>query len=230
MSKHKKNPMMNEDIIYLDEIMGGKQSNTCWLADTETFVANHYVVNIDKDVEEPHNYRDITQLLMTMGENDTATFYINTWGGDLMTTIMLIDAIRNCAGQTYGIVTLGSSAGSFLALALDDCEVVLHGEMFIHEVQSGNYGSNSNQEKRIMFMKEKQKKFIEDVYSDFLTEDEMSRIQNNEELWLNDTECNTRLENRRKIRQERFQKEQEDARLEAEKVNKPKKVKIEKGV
>ena len=79
-------------------------------------------------------------------------------------------------------------------------------------------------------MKEKQKKFIEDVYSDFLTEDEMSRIQNNEELWLNDTECNIRLENRRKVRQERFQKEQEDARLEAEKVNKPKKVKIEKGV
>lgn len=232
MSKHKKNPMMNEDIIYLDEIMGGKQSNTCWLADTETFVANHYVVNLDKDVSEPHNYRDITQLLMTMGENDTATFYINTWGGDLMTTIMLIDAIRNCAGQTYGIVTLGSSAGSIIALALDNCECVLHGEFYIHPIQSYHSGDTFDQLKRLNFLDKKQRKLMEDIYQDFLTQEEIEGLMSGElpDLTLNDEECNLRLENRMKIRQERFQKEQEDTRLEAEKVNKPKKVKIEKGV
>jgi len=204
--------MMNEDIIYLDEIMGGKQSNTCWLADTETFVANHYVVNIDKDVEEPHNYRDITQLLMTMGENDTATFYINTWGGDLMTTIMLIDAIRNCAGQTYGIVTLGSSAGSIIALVLDDMECVPHGQMYFHPIQSHHYGDTFDQIKRLNLLSEKQRRLMEDVYKDFLTQDEIDGLMSGAlpDLTLTDIECNHRLENRRKIGQQRNESENKE--------------------
>lgn len=227
---------MTEDIIYLDDIMGGNKNNTCWLADTETFLANHYVVNLDKDVEEPHNYRDITQLLMTMGENDTATFYINTWGGDLMTTIMLIDAIRNCQGQTYGIVTLGSSAGSIIALALDNCEVVVHGEFYIHPIQSYHSGDTFDQLKRLSFLDKKQRKLMEDVYADFLTQEEIEGLMTGAlpDLTLNDDECNERLENRMKIRQERFEKEQQALKEVAEQGSKVKpkkdKEKIEKGV
>ena len=217
--------------MYLDDIIPvDKHDDLIWVAGTEVITSTSYVINLDKDVTEPHHYRQIIKTILEMGENDIANWNINTYGGDLYTTIMLIDAIRQSNGYHYGVVTLGSSAGSFIALALNDCEVIPYGGMFVHEVQSGTYGSNSSQEKQLMYMKEKQKRFIEDVYSDFLTEDEMSRIQNNEELWLNDTECNVRLENRMKIRQERFQKEQEDAMVEAQKVNKPKKVKIEKGV
>lgn len=227
-------PKLTEDIIYLDDIMGAKQNNTCWLADTETFVANHYVVNLDKDVTEPHNYRDITQLLMTMGQNDTATFHINTWGGDLMTTIMLIDVIRNCQGQTYGIVTLGSSAGSIIALALDDCETVTHGEFYIHPIQSYHSGDTFDQIKRLTLLDKKQRKLMEDIYADFLTQEEIEGLMSGTlpDLTLDDVECNTRLENRRKIRHERFEKEQQEMRERAEQANKPKtkKEKIEKGV
>ena len=197
------NQMFENDMMMLPEL----DSRVVWKLSQEVYTATSYVINLDKDVTDPHEYRQIVETLLSMGENDVANWNINTWGGDLYTTIMLIDAIRQCQGANYGVVTLGSSAGSFLALALDDCEVIPHGEMFIHEVQSGNYGSNSNQEKRIMFMKEKQRKFIEDIYEDFLTEDEMNYIQSNGELWLNDIECNERLESRRKIRMERMKVE-----------------------
>ena len=234
MKKEKRmTPKMNEDIIYFDDIMPqNKYDDLIWVAGTETMTSTSYVINLDKDVTEPHHYRQIVKTVLEMGENDIANWNINTYGGDLYTTIMLIDAIRQSQGYHYGIVTLGSSAGSFIALALNDCEVIPYGGMFIHEVQSGNYGSNSSQEKQLIYMKEKQKKFIEDIYADFLTQDEMNRIQNNEELWLSDKECNIRLENRRKIRHERFEKEQQEMREKAEQENKPKtkKEKIEKGV
>ena len=209
-----------EDIIYLDELQMPRQSGggVVWTLQQETFTSTSYIINLDKDVTDPHHYREIVQTLLTMGENDVANWNINTWGGDLYTTIMLIDAIRQCQGSNYGIVTLGSSAGSFLALALDDCEVIPHGEMFLHEVQSGNYGSNSNQEKRILFMKEKQRRFIEDIYEDFLTEDEMLYIQNNGELWLSDEDCNERLEKRRKIRVEKM-KAENDIQVEGENID-----------
>lgn len=208
-----------EDIIYLDELQMPRQSGgVVWTLQQETFTSTSYIINLDKDVTDPHHYREIVQTLLTMGENDVANWNINTWGGDLYTTIMLIDAIRQCQGSNYGIVTLGSSAGSFLALALDDCEVIPHGEMFLHEVQSGNYGSNSNQEKRILFMKEKQRRFIEDIYEDFLTKEEMEYIQNNGELWLSDEDCNERLEKRRKIRVEKM-KAENDIQVEGESVD-----------
>ena len=197
-----KKPKIIDDILFMDDLNLSKSDDAIWTMSSQ--VVNTYVINLDKDVTDPHHYRQIVKLCLQMSENDVANWNINTFGGDLYSTIMLVDAIRQSAGYHYGIVTLGSSAGSFIALALNDCEVVQHGEIFIHEVQSGNYGSNSNQEKRIMFMKDKQKRFIEDIYADFLTEEEMQRIQNNEELWLSDIECNKRLENRRLVRERRL--------------------------
>lgn len=226
-----KKPKVIDDILFMDDLK--ENTNTVWyLHSTDTFVSNRYIVNIDTDIEEPYNYREITKLLQTMGENDTATFYINSWGGDLMTTIMLVDSIRNCRGTTYGVVTLGSSAGSIIALALDNCEVVPHGEFYIHPIQSHHSGDTFDQLKRLNLLDKKQRKLMEDIYKDFLTADEIEGIMSGElpDLTLDDVECNKRLENRNVVRQQRFEKEQQTEK--AEQATKPKinKDKIEKGV
>lgn len=138
-----------------------------------------------------------------MSENDTAIWNITTYGGDLYTTIMLLNDIRGCKGQNYGNVVLGSSAGSIIALALDDCEVLQHGEMYIHEIQSHHSGSTSEQIGRLSFLASKQKKLMQDVYKDFLTNEEIDALINGRvvDMTLDDEECNRRLELRRKKRQ-----------------------------
>ena len=199
------NQMFESDMMMLPEL----DSRVVWKLSQEVYTATSYVINLDKDVTDPHEYRQIVETLLSMGENDVANWNINTWGGDLYTTIMLIDAIRQCQGSNYGIVTLGSSAGSIIALALDDCEVIPHGEMFIHSIQSYHSGDTFDQIKRLAFLEKKQRKLMEDVYEDFLTQEEIDKLMSGEipDMTLDDIECNERLENRRKIRMERMKVE-----------------------
>lgn len=215
LNKLKTKPQNNtEEIIYLDDLPN-KTSGVTWVLDREVITSTSYVINLDKDVTDPHHYREIVELLLTMGENDVAHWNINTWGGDLYTTIMLVDAIRQSGGHNYGIVTLGSSAGSIIALALDDCEVIPHGEMFIHSIQSHHSGDTYDQIKRLNFLEKKQRKLMEDIYEGFLTEEEIEKLMVGEipDLTLDDDECNTRLEQRRKIKAERM-KENENCNCE----------------
>lgn len=173
-----------------------------------------YAINLDDDVTEPSQYRLISETLASMTENDIAIWNINTAGGSLYTTIMLLDDIANCKGANYGRVIQGSSAGSVIALALDDVEVVPYGDMFIHGIQSYNYGDPSKQIKKLEFLQNKQKEIMKDIYSDFLTEDEIEQVMNGAELELDWKDCNARLD----LRREKAKKLEEELTEEIEKV------------
>lgn len=160
-------------------------------------VYKKYIINIDDDVKEPYQYRIISETLAGMTENDTAYWNINTHGGDLYTTVMLMDDIAECAGQNLGKVVHGSSAGSILGCVLDDCVVVPFGEMFLHEVQSHHFGGTSNQEKQLSFLRKQQDKIYKYVYKDFLTDEEIERLCKGEEFYLDAEDCNDRFEKRR---------------------------------
>lgn len=168
------------------------------LLNEEVIVSSRtYIINIDDDVKEPYQYRIISETLAGMTENDIAYWNINTHGGDLYTTVMLIDDIAECAGQNLGKVVHGSSAGSILGCVLDDCVVVPFGEMFLHEVQSHHFGGTSNQEKQLSFLRKQQDKIYKYVYKDFLTDGEIERLCKGEEFYLDAEDCNARFEKRR---------------------------------
>ena len=181
----------------------GQNDDLVILANEEIYSYKTYLINLDADVADPSDYRIISDTLNSMTEDDVAIWNITTYGGDLYTTIMLLNDIRGCKGQNYGNVVLGSSAGSIIALALDDCEVLQHGEMYIHEIQSHHSGSTSEQIGRLSFLADKQKRLMQDVYKDFLTDEEIDALINGRvmDMTLDDIECNRRLELRRKKRQ-----------------------------
>lgn len=181
----------------------GQNDDLVILAKEEIYSYKTYLINLDADVADPSDYRIISDTLYSMTEDDVAFWNITTYGGDLYTTIMLLNDIRGCKGQNYGSVVLGSSAGSIIALALDDCEVLQHGEMYIHEIQAHHSGSTSEQIGRLSFLASKQKKLMQDVYKDFLTDEEIDALINGRvvDMTLDDEECNRRLELRRKKRQ-----------------------------
>jgi ATP-dependent protease ClpP protease subunit len=156
-----------------------------------------YIINIDDDVTEPFQYREISETLAQMTENDIAFWNINTYGGDLYTTVMLMDDIEQCNGKNIGKVVHGSSAGSILGCVMDECGVVPFGEMFLHEVQSHHFGGTSYQEKQLSFLRKQQDKIYKYVYKDFLTDEEIERLCKGEEFYLDAEDCNARFEKRR---------------------------------
>lgn len=170
----------------------------------DSVTANVYRIRLDDEVVQASNYRNILKLLETQTKNDTNYWKISTIGGDLYTAIELINAIRSSESYNIAEVILGSSAGSLVALACDECTVLPHGEMFIHEIQSFHQGDTSKIFKDIQFLKRKQKELMQDVYKDFLSDKEIEDIMNGtiRDLTLDADECKARLENRSKILKE----------------------------
>jgi len=162
----------------------------------DSMTSNAYKYNLDTTLEEPQDFRDLTQLLDTAEANDTIVIRVNTFGGDIYSMISIINSIQNSKAYVMAEVALASSAGSFIALACDDCVSLQFSEWFFHEMQSYNRGSTSDQIKSLSFRHKTQKHLMEVLYKGFMTDDEIEKLCNGEiRDWEMDyVEANKRLE------------------------------------
>ena len=64
----------------------------------------NYEVFLDEELSEPSNYRELISVLFNASENDTITFYINTIGGSLATTLAIIEGIKHTNATVTGIL------------------------------------------------------------------------------------------------------------------------------
>jgi ATP-dependent protease ClpP protease subunit len=196
---------LKEKEVYLeDENLGGLfLESKVDIIDRDEEVA--YRVYIDNDVTVPSAYREIINLLLSAKEKDIIYVDINTYGGDLYSTIAIVNAIRDSEAKTVADVTHASSAGSFIALACDVCNPLPHGDFYLHEIQSHTGGSVSTQLNEVLHLKEKQKTFFRDVYKGFLTDEEINDLldgKSKEGMYIDAEEAKVRLERREKLRQE----------------------------
>lgn len=162
----------------------------------DSISSNVYKYNLDTTLEEPQDFRDLTQLLDTAEEGDTIIIRINTYGGDIYSMISIINSIQNSRATVVAEVALASSAGSFIALACDDCVSLQFSEWFFHEMQSYNKGSTSDQMRSLSFRHKTQKHLMEELYKGFMTEEEIEKLCKGEiRDWEMDyIEANERLE------------------------------------
>ena len=80
---------------------------------------NH--VYLTDGIDEPSFYNELCHILYTADESDTFYFHINTPGGMLDTTFMLLDAMRNSPAHIIGHLTgTVASAGTIIALTCDE--------------------------------------------------------------------------------------------------------------
>jgi len=187
----------------------------------ESITSNVYKYNLDTTLEEPQDFRDLTHLLDTAEEQDTIVIRVNTYGGDIYSMISIINSIQNSKALVIAEVALASSAGSFIALACDDCGSLQFSEWFFHEVQSHNRGSTSDQIKSLSFRHKTQKHLMEELYKGFMTDEEIEKLCKGEiRDWEMDyIEANERLV---KWREYKLQKQQlnEDTEDNTENIDK----------
>lgn len=156
-----------------EELEIPKEANAYLL---DSIQSNVYKYDVDEDFEEPKRLRDLTRLLDTQTENDTTILRINHFGGSLFVLLAVVNSIQGSKGRVVAEVIHGSSAGSLLALACDDCFTVKFGEWFIHEQQSANYGDLSYRASQIDFSIKTQRHLFDELYSGFLTEAEIEDL------------------------------------------------------
>ena len=72
-------------------------------------------------IDEPSLYNQLCHSLYCASESDTFYLHINTPGGMLDTTFMLLDAMRNSKAHIIGHLTgTVASAGTIIALTCDE--------------------------------------------------------------------------------------------------------------
>ena len=93
------------------------------------------------EIDEPHFYNEICQLIRTAFKGDTITLHLNTPGGVIDSAFMVIDAIKSSkATITAHLTGTVASAGTIIALACDKLEVAQHTTFMIHNYSGGSFG------------------------------------------------------------------------------------------
>ena len=150
---------------------------------------------------------DICHALRSCGPQDQFFLRFNSGGGQVRSGNQIINALRECQGQTIGFIEhdCGSMA-TFLFLACSTWGVSDYAEWFSHTVSGGNYGKENETWESSQFLRKQTHKRIREEYKNFLTEDEIESILKGSDIYLNADEIMERLEGY----SESFENEEED--------------------
>lgn len=160
-------------------------------------ISTEYTYDLDDEVTEVSDYRELISLLRYATENDVVRININNYGGHLTTCIAIVNAIRNCQATTIGSLTgVAYSAAGAILLACDVQEIGNHVGFMAHPANGGDYGTLHQRQQSIKHTLEMLRSLYEDVYEGFLSKEEIDSILKQDDVWLNEKEIKSRLEKR----------------------------------
>lgn len=155
-----------------------------------------YDFYLDEGVTEAANYRDLCQILIGMGEEDTLNIYINSPGGYVDTMVQVVNLIQNCPGTVVGhLVGPSASAACSIFLACHAWMVYPHAMLMGHTYRGAHYGKGKNE---IQHQADVFNKFFEnmmiDLYYPFFTMEELDlMIEHGKDIWLDSPEVSRRI-------------------------------------
>lgn len=153
-----------------------------------------YLVALPEEIGSPSQYSTLIALFSFAEEGDTITLEINNGGGYLNTALQICNAMADCKAHITAILnTEGHSAASLIFLSADSCGVGKYASMLCHEGGTGMMGKPSDVRRQMQHYDKMGERVIRDTYEGFLTVEEIDRILDGLELFLDDKEIIERL-------------------------------------
>jgi ATP-dependent Clp protease protease subunit len=148
-------------------------------------------------IEEPYQYNEMCYLLGTADKNTTVDIYLNTPGGIIDSAFMIANAISNSEAKVIGHLSgTVASAGTLISMACDELKLTPHLSFMIHNYSGGMAGKGHEMKARQKFTDDHLNDAFKSFYSGFLTEDEMDKVIEGTDLWMNTDEVTERWSNR----------------------------------
>lgn len=164
------------------------------------FVTEHhdhvaYEYYLVGEIGHPEDYLELCHALRNCGPQDQFLIRINCVGGQVRSGNQIINAIKESPALTIGFIEhdCGSMA-TFVFLACDTWGVSPYAEWFGHTVSSGNWGKESETFEAAQFLRKQTHTRIQREYSAFLSEQEISKLLEGSDIYLNSDEIMDRLE------------------------------------
>ena len=145
-------------------------------------------------IEEPEKYLDLVQTLKTVEDHDTVFIYINSVGGNLYTTIQIINAMQNCNGTVVTCLEgQACSAAAVIFLAGQKHIVNPFGAFMVHKYSHGVEGKGNDVATQVKFTERYYDEISYAVYGDLMTKDEIAQMLDGKDFWFSSTEVKDRL-------------------------------------
>ena len=191
--------MSNQNIIF-----PLKEQDTSFIKSAEIKYHQHRVF-LDKDIDDPSEYRELIDLLFSASEMDEIQIFINSVGGQLRTAQAIIEGIKLTQANVTGII-IGDchSAASMIALYCHNVMVLDSASMMIHTAYTGSEGIVSNMQTYSSFLQNKVEKLLHETYDGFLTKEEIEKVKLGIEIWLDAEEIRKRYEGRIKYLDKKY--------------------------
>lgn len=149
---------------------------------------------VSGDIESPEDYIEWFDTIRSAGPNDVLKFYINSPGGDLFTAIQFMRVLDETeANIVVSVEGACMSAATLIFLCGESFEVSEHSMFMFHNYSSGVQGKGGEMYDRLAHEKVWSEKLLRDVYSDFLTEQEITSVLDNKDIWMDGEEVVKRL-------------------------------------
>lgn len=141
-------------------------------------------------IAEPAMYNELIDSINSAHPGDTIVLHLNTPGGVVDSGIAIRNAIRNTDATVIGKLSgTVASAGTMIALACDELEISPNLSFMCHEVSVAGIGGKFSDVKTMQNFYEKQFKALSnDVYTGFLTPEELVEMTDGKELWYDGAE------------------------------------------
>lgn len=165
-------------------------------------IGNVYDFYLNGGIEGPENYIEWNQIIRTASAADIIYLHINSYGGDIFSAIQLLRSLTESQAQVIASVEGACmSAATFLFLIADQCEVSDHSIFMFHTYSGGTIGKGHEMSVQIKYEEKWAKNLLEKIYTDFLTEQEITDIYEGKDIWMGPDEVIKRLTSRNKVRQ-----------------------------
>ena len=175
-------------------------------------VAFKHTIFLDECIDNTSYYRSAIATLKSASESDIISMVFDTEGGLCHTASVFESAMRECKAHIKGeLCGQVASAGTKLALACDDWVV---GDDVVFMCHTASYEASNSAEKlrdQVEFLDKWVTKMNTDTYTGFLTEDELSKMNDSgKEYWFGAEELISRLQNFAEHRQKQQEAAIED--------------------
>lgn len=137
------------------------------------------------------------QTIRNAGETDVVVIHINSYGGDMMTAIQLMQAIgESDATILCSVEGACMSAATIVFLSGDQYQINEFSMFMFHNYSGMAMGKGGEMYDAISHERVWSDNLLRKVYDGFLTKKELNTIMENKDIWMNADEVIKRLEKR----------------------------------
>lgn len=159
-------------------------------------VRNTFYIRLCRPITEIDDFAEELQALMAASEQDTVHLEIVSPGGSIDTCIMIRRALSQCKAKTIAwIGPTCASAATAIALGCDEWEIDDMSSFMVHTGSfAPGWGKARDVEAATLHNVRQIERFLRTVYKGFLTEDEMHRVLEGKEMYIDGDDLATRLQ------------------------------------